>query len=131
MKYADQIDRERIHFTGRLPYADYLCALQVSSAHIYLTYPFVLSWSLLEALSAGCVVIGSDTAPVSEVLDGMNGILVPFFDIEQLAERAIEALAYPDRFRSIRTQARKTIVDRFDLANVCLPKMAALIRSTT
>ena len=128
---ADQIDRERIHFTGRLPYADYLCALQVSSAHIYLTYPFVLSWSLLEALSAGCVVIGSDTAPVSEVLDGMNGILVPFFDIEQLAERAIEALAYPDRFRSIRTQARKTIVDRFDLANVCLPKMAALIRSTT
>ena len=124
---ADQIDRKRIHFTGRLPYADYLCALQVSSAHIYLTYPFVLSWSLLEALSAGCVVIGSDTAPVREVLDGKNGLLVPFFDIERIAEQIIEVLAHPQRFRSMRAQARQTILDQYDLTRICLPKMMALI----
>ena len=124
---ADKIDRNRIHFTGRLSYADYLNALQISSAHVYLTYPFVLSWSLLEAMSAGCLVIGSDTAPVREVLNNENGLLVPFFDIEQLAERVIEALTYPRRFRSIRTQARRTILDQYDLARICLPKMMAFI----
>jgi glycosyltransferase involved in cell wall biosynthesis len=126
-----QIDRERIHFAGRLPYADYIRALQVSSAHVYLTYPFVLSWSLLEALSAGCLVIASDTAPVREVVDTENGLLVPFFDIEQLAERVIEALTYPRRFRSIRAQARRTILDRYDLARICLPKMMAFIQKAS
>jgi glycosyltransferase involved in cell wall biosynthesis len=126
---AKQIDRDRIHFTGRLTYADYLRALQVSSAHVYLTYPFVLSWSLLEALSAGCVVIGSDTAPVREVLNSKNGLLVPFFDIEQIAERVIEALTYPGRFRAVRTQARQTILDQYDLAQICLPKIVALLKN--
>ena len=126
-----QIDRKRIHFAGRLPYADYIRALQVSSAHVYLTYPFVLSWSLLEALSAGCLVIASDTAPVREVVDTENGLLVPFFDIEQLAERVIEALTYPRRFRSIRAQARRTILDRYDLARICLPKMMAFIQKAS
>src|SRR5579862_1692493 len=86
---AGRIDQERVHFTGRLPYLDYVSALQVSSAHVYLTYPFVLSWSLLEALSCGCLVIGSDTEPVREILTNNKiGLLVPFFDIQQLAERA-------------------------------------------
>ena len=128
---ADQIDQKRIHFTGRLSYADYLSALQISSAHIYLTYPFVLSWSLLEALSAGCVVIGSDTAPVREVLNDKNGLLVPFFDIEQLAQRVIEVLTYPRRFHSIRVQARQTILDQYDLARICLPKMMAFIQNAS
>jgi glycosyltransferase involved in cell wall biosynthesis len=126
---ANQIDRRRIHFTGRLPYADYLSALQISSAHIYLTYPFVLSWSLLEAMSAGCVVIGSDTAPVREVLNNENGLLVPFFDTEQLAERVIEALTYPRRFHGIRAEARRTVLGQYDLARVCLPKMMAFIQN--
>ena len=125
---AEHIDQDRIHFMGRLPHSDYLSALQVSSAHIYLTYPFVLSWSLLEALSAGCVVIGSDTAPVREVLNDENGVLVPFFDTDQLAERVIEALTHPRRFRSIRTQARRTIVDQYNLTRICLPKMMAFIQ---
>jgi glycosyltransferase involved in cell wall biosynthesis len=128
---ADRIDRKRIHFVGRLPYSDFIRALQLSSAHVYLTYPFVLSWSLLEALSAGCLVIASDTAPVSEVVNNKNGLLVPFFDIEQLAERVIEALTHPHRFHSIRTQARRTILDRYDLARICLPNMMAFIQKAS
>ena len=62
---SDRIDANRVHFTGRLAYRDYLKALQISSAHVYLTYPFVLSWSCIEALSCGCMVIGSDTTPVT------------------------------------------------------------------
>jgi len=122
-----QIDHQRIHFAGRLPHSEYVKVLQVSSAHVYLTYPFVMSWSLLEALSAGCVVIGSDTAPVREVLDNRNGIIVPFFDVEQLAERVVEALARPRRFRGIRQRARKTIVDQYDVTRHCLPNLMKLI----
>ena len=128
---AGKIDQKRIHFTGRLSYRDYLSALQISSAHVYLTYPFVLSWSLLEAMSAGCLVIGSDTLPVREVLNDQNGLLVPFFDIEQIAERVVEALAHPQRYQAIRTQARQTILDQYDLARICLPKMMAFIQSAS
>ena len=126
---AERIDPERVHFTGRLAHSDYLSALQISSVHVYLTYPFVLSWSLLEALSVGCLVIGSDTAPVREVLSNMdNGLVVPFFDTQQLAERVIEGLADPRRFDSIRAKARQTILDRYDLARICLPEMMALVK---
>jgi glycosyltransferase involved in cell wall biosynthesis len=126
---AGRIDPERIHFTGRLRYSDYLSALQVSSAHVYLTYPFVLSWSLLEALSCGCLGIGSDTSPVREVIaNNKNGLLVPFFDVDQLAERVVDVLAYPRKFNPLRAQARQTILDRYDLARICLPKMMAFIQ---
>ena len=129
---ADKVDQRRIHFTGRLPYQEYLSALQISSAHVYLTYPFVLSWSMLEAMSTGCLVIGSDTPPVREVLhDNENGILVPFFDIEQIAERVVEALAYPRSFSEIRVKARQTIIDHYDLAHICLPKMVAFIQKAS
>ena len=70
----------------------------------------------------------SDTPPVREVLNNKNGVLVPFFDIEQLAERVIEALSEPRQFRSIRTQARRTVVDHYDLARICLPKMMTFIK---
>src|SRR5262249_1611324 len=97
------------------------------SAHIYLTYPFVLSWSLIEALSSGCLVIGSDTAPVREVINGQNGILVPFFDIEQLADRVIDALTHPRRFHSFRTEARRTAIDYYDVTRVCLPELLEFV----
>ena len=81
------IDPARTHFVGRLPYEQYVRVLQVSAAHVYLTYPFVLSWSLLEAMACGCLVVGSDTEPVREaVCDGENGVVVNFFDDRRMAE---------------------------------------------
>jgi glycosyltransferase involved in cell wall biosynthesis len=110
------LDLSRIHFTGSLPYDQYVQILQASSAHIYLTYPYVLSWSMLEAMSTGCVVIGSRTAPVQEVIeDRTNGLLVDFFSPEQIAEQVTEILDYPDRFSSIRHHARETILNHYDL----------------
>lgn len=124
----NSIDHTRLHFVGRLPYSDYLHALQISSAHVYLTYPFVLSWSLIEALSAGCVIIGSETAPVLEVLNKENSLLVPFFEYDQIADCVIEALTFPRRFRAIRTQARRTALDQFDLTRICLPKITKFVQ---
>ncbi len=127
---AGRIDAGRVHFVGRLPYNAYLTVLQISSAHVYLTYPFVLSWSLLEALSTGCAVIASDTAPVREAIDGENGSLVPFFDVTTLAERVIEVLARPHQTRSMREKARQSVIDTYDAERICIPKMMALIHRT-
>ena len=126
-----RIDPSRLHFVGHLPYAEYLKLLQISSAHVYLTYPFVLSWSFLEAMSAGCVVIGSDTAPVREVLeDGETGLLVPFFDTDAIADRVVEALETPSRFLRMRANARQYVLDNFDMERVCLPKMIDLMNAS-
>jgi glycosyltransferase involved in cell wall biosynthesis len=116
-------DLSRVHFLGRVAYEEFLALLRVSAAHVYLTYPFVLSWSMLEALAAGCLVIGSRTAPVCEVLeDGRNGRLVDFFDTKGLAETVVEGLEKRDAFRDLREAARKTILERYDLKRVCLPR---------
>jgi glycosyltransferase involved in cell wall biosynthesis len=124
-----QLDLNRIHFLGRLPYAQYLAMLRISSAHIYLTYPFVLSWSLLEAMATGCAVVASRTEPVEEVIrDGENGHLVDFFDGDALADRIVETLTHPERQERIRDNARRTAVERYDVKNVCLPAYLALMR---
>lgn len=97
---ADRLPMDRVHFAGKLPYLDYLAALQVSSAHVYLTYPFVLSWSMLEAMSAGAPLVASRTAPVVEVArDGETAVLFDFFDRDALARRMIEVLAEPNTNR--------------------------------
>lgn len=125
----DKVDWSRVFFVGTLSYADYLKILQISAAHIYLTYPFVLSWSMLEAMAAGCLLIASDTAPVTEVIkDGINGLLVDFFDHERLADRVAEVLADPARYRALRNTARTTIVERYDLKSVCLPQILDKLR---
>jgi glycosyltransferase involved in cell wall biosynthesis len=119
-------DLSKVHFTGKIPYADYLALLRRSSVHVYLTYPFVLSWSLLEAMSAGCLVIGSRTPPVEEVIrDGENGLLTDFFSTEALAARIDHALSHDHSH--LRQAARKTVVERFDLNRVCLPAQLELV----
>jgi glycosyltransferase involved in cell wall biosynthesis len=124
-----QLDLSRVHFLGRLPYPQYLAMLRISSAHVYLTYPFVLSWSLLEAMAAGCAVIASRTAPVEEAIrDGENAHLVDFFDIDALADRVSEALAHPENEEHIRANARRSVVERYDLKTVCLPGYLRLMR---
>ena len=116
------LDSDRVHFTDLLPYNEYLQVLQASSVHVYLTRPFVLSWSMLEALATGCLIVASATPPVLEVIeDGVNGLLVDFFKPEQIADRVIEALDNPDRMAAIRTRARETIVENYDL-NKLLPQ---------
>lgn len=124
------LDESRIHFTGHLPYPDYLKVLQASAAHVYLTYPFVLSWSMLEAMSTGCLVIASDTAPVTEIIqDGINGLLADFFSPHQIAARVEEALDNPERVKTIRSKARKTILDNYDLATLLPKQMHYIFRS--
>lgn len=113
------LDLSRVHFTGHLPYDEYLQVLQASSAHVYLTRPFVLSWSLMESLSVGCLLVASRTAPVTEVIqDGVNGLLADFFSPEEVADRLEEALNHPDRMSAIRTNARETIQARYDLSQL-------------
>lgn len=123
-----RLDLSRIVFTGPLPHDQFLRLMRLSAAHVYLTYPFVLSWSMLEAMAVGCLVIGSATPPVEEVIeDGRNGLLTPFFDGPALAARVAEACADPARFRPLREQARRTVVERYDLARVCLPAHLTLL----
>ncbi len=125
----DLIDLSRLHFTGRIPYGDLLNVLRVGRAHAYLSYPFVLSWSMLEAMSLGALVIGSDTAPVAEVIeDGVNGYLVDFFDVDSWAEKLIEVLTDPEAQMPIRRAARQHIIDTYDLQAVCLPQLVDFVR---
>ena len=126
----DQLDMDRVHFVGKLPYDRYVALLQVSRAHAYLTYPFVLSWSMIEALAIGAHVVASRTPPVAEVIrDGVNGTLVDFFDIPGWVKHLTEALEFPDRFETMRRAARDTAIARYDLTTVCLPKMIAHVES--
>jgi glycosyltransferase involved in cell wall biosynthesis len=105
-----------------------LAALSVSAAHVYFTYPFVLSWSLLEAMASGCAVMASDTAPVRDaVVDGVNGRLLDFFDPEALADAAANACLNPERYAGMRREARRTVLERFDRTSQCLPAWLRLV----
>jgi glycosyltransferase involved in cell wall biosynthesis len=126
---GDSLDLERVHFLGQLSYEDYVNILQVSSVHFYLTYPFVLSWSFIEALSCGCAVIGSSTPPVREVMkDGVNGLLVDFFSPGDIADRVDEVLNHPDRMAEMREGARQTAVEHFDFKTRMLPRWNQLLQ---
>ena len=125
-----RIDLSRVRFMGRIPYSDYLALLRKSAVHVYLTYPFVLSWSLLEAMSAGCLIVGSRTPPVQEVMrDGENGLLVDFFSPSAVAGRISYALEHQAELKPLRVAARQTVVKGYDLKRLCLPAQLLLVEA--
>jgi glycosyltransferase involved in cell wall biosynthesis len=122
------LDLRRVYFLGKVPYPVFLKILQVSRVHVYLTYPFVLSWSMLEAMASGCLLVASRTAPVEEVIrDGENGLLVDFFNPAEVAGRVVAALADRAAFAALRENARRTIVENYDLRTICLPQQLRMI----
>ena len=108
------LDASRVHFLGKASHDRLLAAFRLSTAHVYYTYPFVLSWSLVEAMASGCYVIGSDTPPLRDAIqDGVNGRLLPFFDPDALSEALIDACRRPRAFEQLRHAARATAVAKF------------------
>ncbi|MBA3908437.1 MAG: glycosyl transferase family 1 [Rhodobacter sp.] len=124
----DRLDLGRVHFVGKLTYDRLVDLIHVSRVHAYLTYPFVLSWSMVESLAAGTLVVGSRTAPVREVIEnGVNGRLVDFFDVPGWSAALTEALAKPEADDHMRKAARAMVRERYDLRSVCLPKQINLL----
>lgn len=126
---GERINKENIHFLGKLPYNTFINVLYNSSVHTYLTYPFVLSWSLLESMSMGLLLVASNTDSVTEVVrDNYNGILCDFYNPENIAEKIIKAYWLPeDEKQYLKENARKTVVEKYDLKTVCLPKQLSLL----
>jgi glycosyltransferase involved in cell wall biosynthesis len=122
-----KLDLSRVHFLGLIDHEAYTSLLQISSAHVYLTYPFVLSWSMVEAMACGCLIVGSATPPVLEVLsDGVNGLTVDFFYPAKIADSIVYSLEQPNRMQPLRDAARLTAVQLFDLKRVLLPRWTVL-----
>jgi glycosyltransferase involved in cell wall biosynthesis len=122
----DTYDLEKIRFVGRIHPLELAKALAATDLHIYLTVPFVLSWSMMDAMSCGAVVLGSDTAPVREMIrDGGNGLLADFFSPEAFAATAVEVLKDPDAFRPLGRAAEQMVLEQYSLEAV-LPRMLAL-----
>lgn len=124
-----KLDMKRVHFVGTLPFDEYIKLLQISSVHVYLTYPFILSWSILEAMASGACVVASNTAPVVEVIkDNYNGLLVDFPNVNQLVEKIEYALDNRDEMKEIRNNARQTIINNYNLSKL-LPQQIDFINS--
>ncbi|NKX44962.1 glycosyltransferase [Roseicyclus persicicus] len=123
-----RVDWSRVHFLGKVPYSAYQSVIQVSRCHIYLTVPFVLSWSCMESMSMGATIVASDTAPVREVIEhGKTGLLVDFHDHEALARQVIDVLSAPGDHAALGRAARAEMVERYDFATRCLPVHLARI----
>lgn len=127
---GDRLDWSRVHFLGRVPYGDYQKIIQVSRCHIYLTMPFVLSWSLLEAMSMQATIVASDVAPVREaVTHGKTGLLVDFHDHSALARQVIEVLERPQDFAQFGHAARQHVIKHYDFLTKCLPEHVKMMNS--
>jgi glycosyltransferase involved in cell wall biosynthesis len=126
----DHLDMSRVHFVGKVNYPVFLALLSCSTVHVYLTYPFVLSWSLLEAMACECAIVASDTSPLREaIIDGKTGKLVDFFNEAQLARSVIELLQDPKRRMQLGEAARQHVITHYDLKRVCLPELVKLIHT--
>ena len=126
----DTYDLSKFHFLGKIPPTELGKVLAATDLHIYLTVPFVLSWSMMDAMSCGAVVLGSDTAPVREMIkDGQNGLIADFFDADALAAKAIGALRDPAGARAMGRAAEQMIIERYSLEAV-LPRMLAMYERT-
>ncbi len=120
---GDRVDWSRVHFLGRVPYEDYQRIIQLSRCHIYLTVPFVLSWSLLESMSMGATIVASDVAPVREAIThGQTGLLADFFQPEDLAAQVADVLATPADYAHLGQAARAHVVENYDFLTRCLPE---------
>ena len=127
---GDRVDWERVHFVGKVPYPDFQKLVQISRCHIYLTMPFVLSWSLLEAMSMQATIVASDVAPVREaVTHGETGLLVDFFEHDALAAQVVEVLANPQDHAHLGPAARSHVVENYDFLTRCLPEHLARINA--
>jgi len=123
-----KIDLSRVHFVGRLSYPNLLSLFRLTRGHLYLTYPFVLSWSMLDAMACGAPILASATPPVLEVIqDGVNGRLVDFFSPEAIGEGLATMVADPEAQRPIKAAARQHVLNHYDLARICLPQQMALL----
>ncbi len=130
MPNIDVQDRERIYFLGNIPYHHFITMLQISTVHVYLTYPFVLSWSLMESMSVGCSIVASKTPPVEEVLThGETGILCDFFDVEGVTNEVIRLLKDANLRNKLSHNARQFIIENYDLDKVCLPQQIEWLES--
>ncbi|MDG5496668.1 glycosyltransferase [Niveispirillum sp. BGYR6] len=127
---SGQLPMDRVHFLGKLAHQDFINLMRLSRAHLYLTYPFVLSWSMLEAMATGVSLVASATPPVEEIVEhGYNGLLVPFADPGAIADGVLETLSMNEvQRRAMRRAARQTVVERFDLQWVALPAWQRLLR---
>ena len=123
------LDLSRVHFVGGLPFNEYVNLLQISSAHVYLTYPFVASWSLLDSMSCACPIVASSTEPVLEFIEHKkNGLLFNFYNINEQVEKIEYALDNKEEMKQIRENARKTILENYDLKTL-LPKHIEYVKS--
>jgi glycosyltransferase involved in cell wall biosynthesis len=123
-----RLDPSRLHWLGRVEHGRLHDLFRVSSAHVYFTYPYVLSWSLLEAMACGALVVGSRTAPVEEVIDhGRNGLLVDFFDADALVATLLRVLADPRGQAPLRLEARRTVLQRYG-REACMATQLALLQ---
>jgi glycosyltransferase involved in cell wall biosynthesis len=123
-------DWSRVHYLGNVPYTAFIPLLQISSVHVYLTYPFVLSWSLLEAMSVGCAIVASDTQPLHEAIKhDETGRLVNFFDVPKLTNEVCALLDDPEERARLGANARAFAQANYDLQTVCLPRQLAWVQT--
>jgi glycosyltransferase involved in cell wall biosynthesis len=124
-----RLDATRVHFLGKVPYPQLLALFQISAVHVYFTYPYALSWSVLEAMACGALVLGSDNEPVRELIQhGRNGLLSPFDRADLLAAQVLDVLADPARFAPLAAEGRRTIEQRYELGH-CARAYGQLVNS--